>query len=113
MFQAGATCYATPSAANAASASAQSGTVVQVSGNSYVLSVAGVTDTTVTYDYSPLSGGAMVSQTVALTPPPCGLLTSADAVVIGWSIAACWLSVYAVTFLIGVVRSSFGSQNDA
>lgn len=113
MFQAGATCYGTAAAANAASASAQSGSVVLINGQSYVLSVSGVSDTTVTYDYSPLAGGAMVSQTVALTPPACGLLTTDDAVIIGWAIAACWLSVYAVTFLIGVAKSSFGAQNDA
>jgi hypothetical protein len=113
MFQVGSTCYQTAIAANTAAASAQSGSVVLIGGNSYILSVASVTDTTVTYDYSPLDGGATVSQTVALTPAPCGLMTADDAVTIGWLIAACWLSVYAITFLIGIAKSSFGAQNDA
>ena len=88
MYQVGATCYNTATAANFAAASAQSGSVVLIGGNSYILAVGAVTDTTVSYDYSPLAGGATVSQTVALSPAPCGLLTSEDAVTIGWAIAA-------------------------
>lgn len=113
MFQVGATCYQTASAANAAAASAQSGSVVLIGGQSYVLSVSGVTDSTISYDYSPAGGGPVLSHSVVVNPQPCGLLGVDDAYALGWLVAGCWLAVYAITFLVQVAKSSFGNQNDA
>lgn len=114
MFQHGSTCYQTASAANQVAASAQAGSVVQIGGQTYVLAVSGVTDTSITYDYSPVSGRAHILQTVAMVPAPCGLLTAADALEIGWAIALCWLTVYAITFISNMLKAEIaGSQNDA
>lgn len=112
MFQVGATCYDTAAAANAASGSAQSGSVVLIGGQPHVLAFASSTDTTISYDYAPVSGGAVVSQTLVSNPPVCGLLTAADALEVGWMIGGAWVAVYAVTFLIGVLRDHFAPQND-
>jgi hypothetical protein len=105
MFQVGASCYATSQAANEVSASAQAGSVVLIGGQSYALSVAEVTGTAVTYVYSPASGGATISQTVAMLPPTCGLLTAADASDIAWMIAVAWVAAFCIKFLARAVRN--------
>ena len=114
MYQYGNSCYQTPSAANQIAASAQSGTVVVIGGQSYVLAYSSVTDSTITYLYSPAAGGPTISQTITVIPPPCALLTAADAVDIGWLIAAAWIGVYAIKYLANHLQSEVdGIKNDA
>lgn len=112
MFQVGATCYETAAAANAASGSAQTGSVVLIGGQSYVVSFNASSDTSITYNYAPLSGGALVSQTVASSPPVCSLLTADDAIQATWLVGGVWLATYVVMFLIGVLNAHFAPQND-
>lgn len=113
-YQVGSTCYDSPSAANQASVSSHAGSIVLVGGQSQVLSVVSVDSSSVTYGYTPLSGGALTSQTVALSPQPCNLLTAQDAVQISWMIAALWLAVYAITFVTNYLKNeTFGASNDA
>lgn len=112
MFQAGAVCYESAAAANAAVGSAQSGGVVPVSGASHVIVFQSATASSITYGYVPTDGGPTVSQTIAISPPACSLLTASDAFSLGWMLAAVWVSVYAITFLVRAVRDFLGPQND-
>ena len=113
MFQAGAICYETASAANAAVGSAQSGGVVPVSGQPHIIVFQSATSSSITYGYVPVDGGPTVTQTVAIVPPGCLLLTGSDAFDMGWMLAAVWVSVYAITFLVRAVRDFLGPQNDS
>lgn len=98
MFQVGSACYASAAAANMATASAQSGAVVTSGGTARVITVAAVDHASITYSYHGLDGST-VTQTVQHIPQPCGLLTSADAIELGWEIAVVWISAFAVMFI--------------
>lgn len=113
MFQVGSACYSTAAAANAATASAQSGAVVTSGGAARVVTVTAVDGSSITYTYHGLDGSTVV-QTVQHSPQPCGLLTASDAVDIGWLIGGAWLAVYAVMFLARAfwhddTQSSYGN----
>lgn len=113
MFQHGSACYELASTVNQLTASAELGRVVLIGGQSFVVSVAGFTDTTITYEYLPAGGGASVLQLVPSSPPVCGLLTAADALQMGWAIGAVWLAVYAVTMITSYIKSEVdGIKND-
>lgn len=112
MYQYGNSCYQTPSAANQIAASSQTGSVVVIGGQPYVLAASGVTDSTITYTYSPAAGGATIAQTVTVIPLPCVMLTAADAVDIGWLIAAAWIGVYAIKYLANHLQSEVNGINN-
>ncbi len=107
MYQVGTACYSTATAANQATASSQTGAVVQQGGTLYV-SVATGTATGIDYALHPLGGGPILGQSIAITPEPCGLLTSSDALQMGWMIAAVWVAAYSVVFLARIVRGETG-----
>lgn len=103
-FQVGGACYPTELAAAAASASSMVGAVVSHAGSAYTVDVTGVTASSVSYTFTPISGGASVVLVAPYTPQPCGLMGAADAVQMGWLIGAAWVTVYCVKFLARVVR---------
>lgn len=109
MFQVGSACYASAAAANSATASAQSGVVVSQSGTVRIVTVSAVDDSSITYTFTGLDGSA-VSQTVQHLPQPCGLLTAADGLQIGWLVAGSWLAVYAVMFIARALRGETESN---
>lgn len=114
MFQHNATCYPLASTVNQLIGAGQAGSVVVIGGQSYVLAVSGVTDTSITYDYAPASGGAHVFQTVQISPPACQLVTAADALQVAWLIAGVWLAVYAITFISGYIKNDIlGASHDS
>jgi len=98
-YQVGSTCYSSALVANQAVAASIAGTVGTVGGQSVVISVQAVSDSSITYGYTPLAGGATASTVVALLPMPCGLLDTADGLLLGWAVAAAWLATAAVLFL--------------
>ena len=103
MYQVGTACYASASAANSATASAQSGAVVTHSGTVRIITVSSVGDDTITYNVTVLDG-SVVAQTVQHIPQPCGLLTASDGLQIGWMIAAAWIAAYSVMFIARSLR---------
>ena len=103
MYQVGTACYASASAANSATASAQSGAVVTHSGTVRIITVSSVGDDTITYNFTGLDG-SVVAQTVQHIPQPCGLLTASDGLQIGWMIAAAWIAAYSVMFIARALR---------
>ena len=107
-YQFGSACYDTAAQAVQAMAAAH----VPVTESDMAITVASVTDSAITFLYTPVGSGVppfTVSQAVALLP--CNLLTQADALNVGWMIGGAWLSVYAVTFLIRLLRGEMETPN--
>lgn len=97
--QVGSTCYSSPLDAVAAIASSQVGNIVQAGPAAYVVNVSSYDATSITYAYQPISGGAAFATTAQITPLPCGLLDTADGLVIAWGIATAWLCTAGILFL--------------
>ncbi|KAF1043558.1 hypothetical protein [Xylophilus sp.] len=98
-YQVGASCYGDAAAALSATASAQAGAVVVHGGAAYVVDVAGVTSSSITYRLNPVAGGQAIQSTVQMVPEPCGLLDWADGLSLGWGIAVAWIATAAVMHL--------------
>ncbi len=98
-FQVGASCYGSELAAAQAAASSQVGAVLQLGGVGYVVDVVGVTASSISYRLTDLSSTASFTKVAPFTPVPCGLLDTADGLVIAWGIATCWLVTAGVLFL--------------
>lgn len=113
-FQVGSACYPSELAAAAASASSMVGAVVSHAGSAYTVDVSGVTASSVSYTFTPISGGVALVLVAPYTPQPCGLMGAADAVQMGWLVGAAWIAVYCVKFIAGVVRdmANDGSSNN-
>lgn len=104
MYQVGDACYQTPAAAAAAQASKLVGSILQQGQTLYSVSVDSVADNAINYVLTPVGGGASMQYAAPFTPQPCGLLTSQDALDLGWMVVGAWVAVYAVSFLIRVIR---------
>lgn len=98
-YQVGSTCYGSAASALSAAASENTGAVVTHGGAAYVVGVQSVTGSSITYQLSPVGGGTPITSVANMTPQPCGLLTAADANLIGWGIAAAWIAVAAIMAL--------------
>lgn len=109
MFQVGAACYSTPTAALQAIASSQTGSIVQHGGAGYIATAMG-TDSGILYTFQPLAGGPAISQAVAFSPEPCGLLTAADGLQMAWLIIGAWVAAFAVMFIARTLRGETSSN---
>ena len=109
MFQVGAACYSTPTAAMQAIASSQTGAIVQHGGAGYIATASG-NETGIVYTFHPLAGGPGISQTVAITPEPCGLLTASDGMQMGWMIVGAWVAAFSLMFLARTLRGETTSN---
>jgi hypothetical protein len=98
-FQVGSTCYGSASAAASAASSVQAGAVVPLGSSLYVVEVAAVSDTSITYRFQDVASAATITKVSSFTPAPCGLLDAADGLAVGWAIAAVWLATAGVLFL--------------
>lgn len=105
MYQAGSACYSTPAAALSAVASSHVGAVIVDGGSARVIGVQSVTDSSITYTFTPVAGGAPVVSTVTLAPQPCGLLTASDGLALAWPIALVWLAAWGFSLLARHVRA--------
>lgn len=99
MYQVGPACYGSLSGAAFAAAAGNIGSVVAQGSASYVVDVSGVTDSSITYEFYPVGGGVPITVTSPFTALPCGLLTGADGLAMGWMVAGVWLAVMAVLFI--------------
>lgn len=98
-FQYGANCYGTAVAAAQAAAASQIGAIVPIGSATYSVDVVSASDTSITYKLTPLDGTTSITKLVPFTPLPCGLLDTADGLIIGWGIATAWLLTAGVLFL--------------
>lgn len=104
--QVGDTCYPSELAANQAIAASQIGKITPVGTASYVVNSSSQTATEITYVLKNVSSTATITKTTTITPIPCQALTAVDANIIGWSIAAAWIAVYALLFLTRSLRGN-------
>lgn len=98
-YQVGSACYPTAEAAASASASSVVGSVVTHGGAAYVVGIGDVTSDSITYALQPVGAGTPMMLTASYAPQPCGLLTGADGLTLGWMVGGVWLAVYAVSYL--------------
>lgn len=98
-FQFGESCYSTAIDAARASSAAEIGKIVEVGAASYVVDVKAVTATSITYRLQNVASTATITKVAAYTAQPCGLLDTADSLVIAWGIAAAWLITAGVMHL--------------
>ncbi len=104
-FQVGSACYATEAGAAAAAASAEVGSVVTHGSTAYVVDVSSVSDTSITYVFTPVGGGTAATLVAPFSAQPCGLLTWSDGLTMGWGIGTAWILAYAILALTKAFRS--------
>lgn len=75
------------------------GKITPIGTASYVVNSTTATATQITYVLQNVSSTATVTKVATVTPEPCGLLDTADGLIIAWGIAAAWLITYAVLML--------------
>lgn len=98
-FQVGASCYGDALSAVQAVASSEVGRVVPAGSAVYVVDVLGVTEASITYELSPITGGTALTMTAPISVQPCGLLDWSDGLFLGWAVAGVWLATFAVLHL--------------
>ena len=95
-FQVGSTCYQTGLQANQVTASHENGKVVQRGTDTYVVTLGNIDASSITYLYKSTTTNVLgqpttISQTFQSVPAPCGLLETADSLLLAWGVAAVWL----------------------
>lgn len=103
-YQVGSACYETTIQAASASASAQVGSLVQISGAPHVAALSGNTGSVLEWTFVPVVGGPSVVVSAPYTAQPCGLLQASDAVSMSWMVVAVWLAAYSLLFIARAVR---------
>lgn len=98
-YQVGDTCYSTALAAVQAMAASEVGSIRQLGASAYVVDSSVQTESSITYVMRDIASAGVITSTQAVTPVPCGLLDTADGLVIAWGIATAWLLTAAVLFL--------------
>lgn len=98
-FQHDGACYSSALASAQAAAASQIGKVVSVGTASYVVDVTGVSAASITYRLQNVASTATITKVATYTAQPCGLLDTADGLVIAWGIATAWLLTAGILFL--------------
>lgn len=98
-FQVGTTCYPSGLAAAYAAASSQTGQVVQLGRSLYVVDLQAASENSITYRLQSLDRTGSILKTVPYTAIPCGLLDTADAVVLGGAVVVAWIATAAINIL--------------
>lgn len=98
-YQFGASCYSSALDVAQAAAADQIGAIVSVGTVSYVVDVAAVSASSITYQFQDVASTAAFTKVADFHPLPCGLLDTADGLLIGWGIATAWLITAGVLFL--------------
>lgn len=111
-FQVGATCYETAEAAAAAAASSVGGTLHQVGQQLYAVQVSGVGADRISYTLHGVTQPGTLSATVPYTPQPCGLLSAADGVALGWQVASVWVVAWGAMLIARAMWAAYGSDDD-
>ena len=109
-YQVGSACYDTAQAAAQAVASGHVGTLVAHSGAAYSVSVAGISESSISYTLSPVAGGAAITHVAPFMAQPCNLLQASDGIALGWLVAAAWIGTYALLFLSRSLRGETGGN---
>jgi len=98
-FQVDGVCYSSALAAVQAMAAREVGSLHQLGGSLVVVDSPTQTDSSITYSFRDASTGATFSSVQPVTLPPCGLLDTADGLIIAWGIATAWIVTAGILFL--------------
>lgn len=98
-YQVDQSCYSTALAAVQAMAAREVGKVVQIGTVTYVTDVTATSATSITYKLTNVSSTAFITKVATVAPQPCGLLDTADGLIVAWGIATAWLVTYGLLFL--------------
>lgn len=105
-FQVDGSCYNGAVNAVQAMAAREVGKVVSIGAKTYVVDVTAVTGSSITYKFNDVSSTAFVSKVATVSPLACGLLETADGLVIAWGIATAWLVTAGILFLRRGIHTS-------
>ncbi len=111
-FQVGSACYETAEAAAAASASAVGGTLHQVGQHLYAVQVASVGADRITYTLHGISSSGTTTVAVPYTAQPCGLLSAADGVALGWQVASVWVVAWSAMLIARAMWAAYGNDDE-
>ncbi|MDO5102401.1 MAG: hypothetical protein Q4D91_05815 [Lautropia sp.] len=111
-FQVGSTCYDTAEAAASAAASSVGGTFHQVGQHLYAVQVDHVGADRIKYVLHGVSQPATLEAVVPYSPQPCGLLSAADGVDLGWQVASVWVIAWATMLIARAMWAAYGSDHD-
>lgn len=98
-YQVDGSCYSSQLVAVQAMAAREIGKVVQVGTASYVVDVSATSATSITYLFRNVSSTATLLKVAEVSPQECGLLDTADGLIVGWGIATVWLLTAGIIFL--------------
>lgn len=105
-FQVDGVCYSSALLSVQAMAAKEVGSIRQIGTSQYIVDSTAQTDNSITYIFrnvnkSPTiqTDSQFITSTESVTPQPCGLLDTADGLIIAWGIATAWLVTYGILFL--------------
>lgn len=98
-FQVDGVCYSSSLAAVQAMAASEVGSIRQLGSAVYVVDSTAQTSSSITYVLRELGGVGLITSTQNVNPQPCGLLDTADGLILAWGIATAWLITHGVLFL--------------
>ena len=103
-FQFRDSCFSTDVASANAAAAFNNGQIVLHAGSQHVINVSAVSGTSITYNLTPVSGGAPVIIVAPYSAIQCELPSVSDGVLLGWLVASSWIAVYALMFITKALR---------
>ena len=98
-FQVGSTCYDTALSANQAAGAASIGQVVNVGASAFVVDIATVDSTSITFQLRDIASTAVIVKVAQVSPVPCQLLDTVDAIAISWGVALSWILAASIMFI--------------
>lgn len=107
-FQSGSMCYATALEANAATALAYKGSLINLQSGPAIVHAVDSSANVVSLYLTPFGGGPEIEQVIFIDPSACIIPGVEDGVVLGWAVAACFFVAFGVMFLARAMRGETG-----
>lgn len=98
-FQVDGVCYSSALLSVQAMAAREIGSIRQIGTAQYVVDSTAQTADSITYIFRNVGSTASFTSVANVTPQPCGLLDTADGLLIAWGIATAWLITHGILFL--------------
>ena len=76
------------------------------------MQVSGVAADRISYTLHGVTQPGTLSATVPYSPQPCGLLSAADGVALGWQVASVWVVAWGAILVVRAMWATFGADND-
>ena len=76
------------------------------------MQVSGVGADRISYTLHGVTQPGSLSATVPYSPQPCGLLSAADGVALGWQVASVWVVAWGAMLIARAMWAAYGSDDD-